>query len=207
MLLDSIPDNPPSKQVQGAMALHLKTILQDMGITVDADPNFEETPERVIKSLIEMCSGMWGTEKQIKKLMSKKFPSDYDEMVVFKNIETTSLCPHHLLPITYQMVIGYLPSKDGYVIGLSKIPRLAELLSARPVLQEQLAVDISKAINEHLKPNGAGVIIVGQHGCMNCRGVKMRHSKVVTAKLSGLFLEHSDIRKEFLAYYQNGQTS
>jgi GTP cyclohydrolase I len=156
----------------------------------------KDTPKRVAKAWLELAEGFYNTEEKLQEILRAKFPSDYDEMVIVRNIETVGLCPHHFLPILYDISIGYIPDKDGFVVGLSKLPRLAELLSSKPILQEQLAVDICATLVNNLNPRGVGVIIVGRHGCMNCRGVKMRDADTVTTKLWGCILRNEDNAKE-----------
>jgi len=181
-----------------AMADAFKLVLKGLQVDLE-DPNLIDTPMRVVDSLFEMCYGHIDTEIRIADIMKAKFPADgYDEMIVERKIVTNSLCPHHVLPIRYRMTIGYVPNKAYYVIGISKLARVAELLSARLVMQEQLVMDIADAVNSYLKPFGVGVVVVGEHGCMTCRGVKQRETDLVTTRLIGVFRQ-APVRQEFLA--------
>lgn len=169
------------------------------GLGVDfADKNFVGTPDRIARSLIEMCRGLWA-EQEIEQLFDKVFPSTYDQMIVERNIDTIGLCPHHFLPVKMIIHIGYIPNGDGTVIGISKLARLARLLSARPVLQEQLPEDIANEMERHLQPLGVGVLVVGQHGCMQCRGVYTPGVDVVTSVMRGSFLSEPTARNEFMS--------
>jgi GTP cyclohydrolase I len=158
------------------------------------DPNFVGTPARIAKSYMEMCSGL-GREEEVKEILSKNFPSKYEGMVIIDSIDVFSMCPHHFLPVKYKVDFGYIP--NGKVLGLSKIPRFIDLLAKRPVLQEDLAMDIINLFNEAVKPEGCIVVLDGQHGCMQCRGAKQTNTSAITSEVSGSFKE-SATRSEFL---------
>jgi len=178
----------------GRMAVLLEEVLDAMGID-RADPNFTETPQRIAKSWVEMSRGLWAKD-DVKEILSKTFPSNYDQMIVERNIDVVGLCPHHFLPVIMTVHIGYIPNEKGTVLGISKLARLARILGARPVLQEDLPEDITKCIEHYLEPAGCGVIVIGKHACMQCRGVYAKDADVVTSVLKGNFQEHA-IRDEF----------
>lgn len=171
-------------------------ILKELGIDL-SHPDFKETPQRVAKMYEDLFGGVNHKEEKIKEILSKWFPSEVDEMIVFHN-HAFSLCPHHLLPVEYDIYIAYLPKRR--VIGLSKIGRLVELLAKKPILQENLTVDIDKAIMKYLKPLGCATIIKGRHSCMTMRGVKQVDSKVITSDLKGVFKEDQSAKTEFLEF-------
>lgn len=186
------------------IAAHWSQIIIALGLDLH-DPNLEGTPARVAKSLVEMCRGLNDTDKYVDEIVAKKFPAvGYDEMIVQKGIRAVGMCPHHFLPIEYSITVGYIPDEIGYVIGLSKIARIVKFLAARPVLQEQLVVDIADVFSSRLLAVGVGVVAEGKHGCMSYRGVT-EPSVTVTAKLAGLFLTQPDVRAEFMAHHRNGK--
>lgn len=191
--------NMPTENSKTIIAEHFSSIIKELGLDL-SDPNLSDTPNRYAKALLEMCRGLVDTDGQIREVMKVAFPTDYDEMVVVRGIESVGICPHHFLPVLYDSVVGYVPNPKGLVVGLSKLPRIVEILSARPVLQEDLAVDISDTLGKYLNPLGVGVLLVGRHGCMQCRGVKMRDSDTVTTRLVGCFKEELKVKEEFLAY-------
>src|SRR3990167_1724965 len=171
-------------------------ILKELGIDL-FHPDFKETPQRVAKLYEDLFSGVNYKEEQIKEILSKWFPSEVDEMIVFHN-HVFSLCPHHLLPVEYSIYTAYLPKNR--VVGLSKISRLVELLAKKPIIQENLTVEINKAIMKYLKPQGSATIIKGRHSCMTMRGVKQVASKVITSDLQGVFKKDASAKTEFLEF-------
>lgn len=168
------------------------------------DPNFTETPDRFART---MCNLFWSDKKRKKELkrhMKVEFPTSYDSMIFMQNIRTYSFCPHHLLPITYNTCIGYIPSKKGGVLGASKLVRIVDILGRQPIIQEQLNIDIAKQIKKAVKPRGIAVIMSGVHDCMRIRGVGQQEAKFETSVLRGNFMKNKSTRDEFFHMVMKG---
>ena len=153
-----------------------------------------KTPERAAKAMQFLTQGYHQDASHI--LNSALFKEDYSEMVVVKDIEMYSLCEHHLLPFYGKAHIAYIP--DGYVVGLSKIPRLVDVFARRLQVQERLTHEILHAIDETLKPLGVAVVIEASHMCMMIRGVQKHHSVTTTSAFTGTF-RNIETRSEFLS--------
>lgn len=160
------------------------------------DPNSSDTPRRVAKSYV---NDLWkGRYEDISSITS--FPSDgYDGIVIEKNIPLISMCSHHHQTIKGVIHIGYVASKDGQVVGLSKLNRICELFSRRGSIQEQLTVAIHNAVDKICKGNkGVIVTIEAEHFCVKCRGVKHHGASMVTTKANGVFMDNKNLaRQEF----------
>lgn len=178
----------------------VKHILCGLGVDLE-DPNFKETPDRVARAYLELCRGLCNRE-EIDDILSRTFPSTYDEMIVVTDIDAVGLCPHHLMPVRYRIHVGYIPAEDGQVLGLSKIPRLVCLMAARPVMQEQLTVEIADAFEKALGPLGVMVVVNGGHSCMQCRGIKQGDSRMITSAVRGVFRDDAAPRNEFLTFVE-----
>jgi GTP cyclohydrolase I len=160
------------------------------------DPNFKDTPKRVARAYAEIFHGLQNTKKQIAEIVSSSFPCDNDSLIVSKGIRCFGICPHHLLPVEYWIDVGYLPKKR--VIGVSKLNRIVEVLSSRPVLQESLTMDIVKVFTDDIASNGAMCITTGRHLCMAMRGIKNIDAKVINSAVTGLFKTDLGLRSEFM---------
>ena len=121
---------------------------------------------------------------------------EYDEMVIVRDIEMYSLCEHHLLPFFGRCHVGYLPRNR--VIGLSKIPRIVDVLARRLQVQERLTQQVAETIRDAINPRGVAVIVEAQHLCMMMRGVQKRNSTMITSAMLGKFREDQRSRIEFL---------
>jgi len=153
------------------------------------------TPQRVEKALKYLTKGYGQDASEI--LRSAMFgESDYDEMVIVKDIDFFSLCEHHLLPFFGKCHVAYLPDKK--VLGLSKIPRVVEVFSRRLQIQERLTTQIAKTIGESVKPKGVGVVIEAFHLCVMMRGVEKQNAHMITSSMQGRFRTDSKTREEFL---------
>lgn len=163
-----------------------------------SDKNYEGTPHRMASVLLDFTEANVDLEDNIAGILSVDFPgAEYiDQMIVVNNIEGYSLCPHHFMPVRYSASVAYLPDKK--VVGLSKIPRLVQLLAKRPVMQELLTKDIVDAMVKHLSPRGCGAIIRGSHTCLTARGAEEHNATMVTSALRGIFLTDGDAKQEFL---------
>jgi len=167
----------------------IENLLTGLGIQWKSDDNFRETPQRVMRAYKEMNIGLYEEYTR-----TKLFPSNYKGIVFFKKIDAVGLCPHHLLPIEYEINFAYIPSR--HVLGLSKVPRILKNLCARPLLQEDLTKDIIEYFQKKLHPIGIAIVVNGTHGCMKYRGIK-EAEVVKTSEMTGPFMSKPATREEF----------
>ena len=169
--------------------------LDALGCDWRNDPNSSDTPRRVAKAYVfDLWKGRYEDMSGI-----TAFPSDgYDGIVQESMIPVESMCSHHHQRIGGKVSIAYVPSKDGKVVGLSKLNRIVEHFGRRGAIQEQLTVAIHNAVDKICEGNiGVAVMIDATHNCVSCRGVKHRGASMQTAKLSGCFLNEDSARAEF----------
>ena len=184
-----IPDVDLERIAQG-----VRMILEGIGADPDR-PGLRETPNRVAEMYAELTSGMREDPKQ----HVIPLPADkHDEMVIVKDISIASLCEHHLAPFVGKCHIAYIP-KDGRILGISKLARLAETFSRRLQLQERLTTDIANTLYEGLQPVGVMVVIEAAHTCMTLRGVRKADAKTVTSAVLGGFRNDPRTRSEAMA--------
>ncbi len=166
---------------------------------VGEDPNREgllNTPKRVAKMYDELLSG-YRTDPA-KLINNAIFDVDYDDMVIVRDIEFSSLCEHHMLPFLGHAHVAYIPR--GKVIGLSKIPRIVDMFSRRLQVQERMTRQIANFINEVLDPRGVAVVVEGKHMCSMMRGVHKCDSNMTTSAMLGAFRDNQAVRTEFMGH-------
>ncbi len=159
--------------------------VREILIGIGEDPErdgLRDTPERVARAYAEMFSGL---RQNPESVLATVFDLGHDELVLVKDIEVWSCCEHHLVPFTGVAHIGYIPSRDGKITGLSKLARLVDLYAKRPQVQERLTTQIADALNRILEPRGVIVVIDCEHLCMTMRGVRKPGSKTITSAVRG----------------------
>jgi GTP cyclohydrolase I len=176
------------------IAKGVRLILEGIG----EDPNrpgLRRTPERVAEMYEELTAGL--REDPLQHLVP--LPGDtHDEMVIVKDISIASICEHHLAPFVGKCHIAYIP-KDGRILGLSKLARLAETFARRLQVQERLTSDIANTLFNALNPLGVMVVIEAEHTCMTLRGVKKPGAMTITSTVLGGFRKDPRTRAEAMA--------
>jgi GTP cyclohydrolase I len=172
----------------------VRLILEGIG----EDPTREglrDTPQRVAEMYEELTAGMREDPSQhIVPLSGNK----HDEMVIVKDISIASLCEHHLAPFVGKCHIAYIP-KNGNILGVSKLARLAETFARRLQLQERLTSEIANTLYEKLGALGVMVVIEAEHTCMTLRGVKKPGAQTVTSAVLGGFRKDPRTRAEAMS--------
>ena len=163
----------------------VREILLAIGEDPDRD-GLRDTPLRVAKSYAEIFAGLHQSPSD---LLATTFDLEHEEMVLVKDISFYSTCEHHLVPFHGTAHIGYIPSPEGKVTGLSKLARLVDVYARRPQVQERLTTQIVDALMVNLEPRGAIVVIECEHLCMSMRGVRKPGAKTVTSAVRGQLRE------------------
>ncbi|MFC6064682.1 GTP cyclohydrolase I FolE [Streptomyces ochraceiscleroticus] len=159
--------------------------VRELLIAVGEDPDREgllETPARVARAYKEIFGGLWQKPEDV---LTTTFDLGHDEMVLVKDIEVMSSCEHHLVPFVGVAHVGYIPSTDGKITGLSKLARLVDVFARRPQVQERLTTQIADSLMEILEPRGVIVVVECEHMCMTMRGVRKPGAKTTTSAVRG----------------------
>jgi GTP cyclohydrolase I len=172
----------------------VRLILEGIGEDPSRD-GLVKTPDRVADFYAELTEGMWIDPKE----HIEALPGDsHDEMVLVKDISIASVCEHHLAPFVGKCHIAYIP-KNGRIIGLSKLARIAEIFARRLQVQERLTQEIAQTLFDYLQPIGVMVVVEAEHTCMTLRGVKKPGAITVTSAVLGGFRKDPRTRAEAMA--------
>jgi GTP cyclohydrolase I len=174
-------------------------ILDSLIIDRKTDPNSMGTGRRLAKMYInELMAGRYEPAPP-----ATAFPNEpdnvtnekYDGMLVVRS-ELKSMCSHHHQPVSGVAYIGIIAADK--LIGLSKYTRIAQWCARRGTLQEELAMDINRAIREATGSENVGVYIQATHGCCENRGIMAHSSLTQTTVLKGAFHNDPATKKEFM---------
>jgi len=163
----------------------VRRAVRDLLVAIGENPDrdgLRDTPDRVARAYQEIFAGQWQEPEDV---LTTTFDLGHDEMVLVKDIEVMSTCEHHLVPFTGVAHVGYIPSEDGRITGLSKLARLVDVFARRPQIQERMTTQIADSLVRILEPRGAIVVIECEHLCMSMRGIRKPGSLTITSAVRG----------------------
>jgi GTP cyclohydrolase I len=169
-------------------------VLDTLLIDRENDPNSRGTARRLAKMYFnEIMAGRYEPAPD-----ATAFPNDsadrYEGMLVVRS-ELRSMCSHHHQPVSGVAYIGIIAAEK--LIGLSKYTRIAQWCARRGTLQEELANDIAREIQNATDARDVGVYIQAVHGCCENRGIMAHSSLTQTTVLKGAFKTDPGVKKEF----------
>lgn len=170
-------------------------------ILSEIDPNPEreglkETPKRMLGYFTELFEGANYSNEEIADMFDKQFEIGSKDLVIMNGIHCFSHCEHHCALMELTINIAYIP-KDGKVLGLSKFPRICDMVSKRLQVQERIGMDICEVL-QILGMEDIMVVIDGRHACVNARGIKQPQTVTRTNCLRGRFEYDLPLKNEVL---------
>jgi GTP cyclohydrolase I len=185
-----------SKMDREKIAAGVRLILEGIGEDLSR-PGIVDTPRRVAEMCEEICGGM----REDAAAEIKVIPAEtHDEIVMVRDISISSICEHHLVPFTGVTHIAYIP-KDGRIVGLSKLARIADIYARRPQVQERLTTQIAELLyHGDLQPKGVMVVIEAEHMCMTMRGIRKPGATTITSAVRGVFRKDERTRIEAMSF-------
>jgi GTP cyclohydrolase IA len=166
-----------------------EAMLTALGLPVSG-PDMAETPRRLVDAYAELLA--------VPEFDLTTFDnvSEYDELVLVRDIPLRSLCEHHLLPFVGVAHVGYLPGDR--ILGLSKLARTVEFFARRVQTQERLTSQVADHLHDRLAPLGVGVVLEAEHSCMSLRGARATGASAGTTVHRGRLREDPASRAEFV---------
>lgn len=188
---DVLVPRPSRAEAEAAV----RTLLAWAGENINRE-GLHDTPGRVTRAYGELFAGY---KADVAEILSTKFEDvgGYNDVILVRDIPFFSHCEHHMVPFFGKVHIAYLPHEG--VVGLSKLARLVDAYARRLQTQENLTAQIIDALNEHLNPRGAAIMLEAEHMCMTMRGVHAHGAKTITHRFTGVFTEDPAEQARFFA--------
>lgn len=187
-------DNPiQAKMNHNQIAASLNQLIEGLGISL-MDDSMAKTPQRVANFFInELFYGL--DYANFPKITFNHNQYGYHEPVIAKNISFKSTCEHHLVTISGEAFVAYIPQKQ--VVGLSKLNRVVDFFARRPQVQERATLQIFHALQHVLHTEDVAVLIKATHHCITMRGVTDHNVENMTYKFGGRFAQPK-MKREFM---------
>ncbi|WP_394279766.1 GTP cyclohydrolase I [Microbacterium sp.] len=183
----------------------VRELLEAIGEDPDR-PGLRATPERVADAYAEFFSGVGeDAAAPLAHTISVTRGPAPDTLpsgaVMLRDIRFRSVCEHHLLPFAGRAHVAYLPGEQ--VVGLGALPRVIDILAARPQVQERLGEQVADTISGSLDTHGVLVVLDAMHECVTMRGGRQPVASTVTIAARGDFTEPA-ARAEVIALLTGG---
>ncbi|GAB3279731.1 GTP cyclohydrolase I [Microbacterium lacusdiani] len=182
----------------------IAALTRELLIAIGEDPDrpgLRQTPQRVADAAVEMYGGVGQDPAEpLSHTISVTHGPAPDTLpsgaVILRDVRFRSTCEHHLLPFAGHAHIAYLPGEQ--VVGLGALPKVVEILSARPQVQERLGEQIADTIASSIDARGVLVVLDASHQCVTMRGSRQTESTTVTVAVRGE-LADAALRAEAIA--------
>jgi len=146
----------------------------------DATRLFKETPDKVARLWVEHFTE--GYRMDLGQILGRPSRGPNGSVIVVRNLDFYSMCPHHLLPSHGRAHIAYVSS--GRLAGFAALAKLIDACGHRLILQEEASHMAAQALVDHLGARAAACAIEAQHLCLIVRG-RSRTSRVETVAFAG----------------------
>ena len=182
-------------RIEAAIAEIIDAIGED-----SSRPGLASTPQRVADAYEEFFSGV---HRDASAELGEPIPIEQGSAgtVIMRDIGFRSVCEHHLLPFLGVAHVAYLPGET--VIGLGRIPRVIDVLAARPQIQERLTDQIADTISNGVEARGVFVLLDATHHCVASRGSRQTASHTITTAARGVYADPAG-RSEIIALLGGG---
>lgn len=184
-------------------------LVRELLIAIGEDPErpgLKQTPARVADAYGEFFGGIGRdpSEPLAHPISVSRGPAPETTpsgIVLLRGVAFRSICEHHLLPFRGTAHLAYLPGER--VVGLSALPKVVDILSSRPQVQERLGEQIADTIAAAVQARGVMVVLDAAHECVTTRGERQTAATTVTIAARGELAEPS-ARAEVVALIAGG---
>jgi GTP cyclohydrolase I len=172
----------------------IEAFLEAVGAPVGEDPELAGTGARVTQAFIDDFMSGYAMDPQ--SVLGDATASSSPAMVALVDLPATTMCPHHLLPATGWVHVGYWPGDR--VAGFGAVAALVDGYTRRLALQEDIARNVADALVEHLGARAAGCVVDLAPTCATVRGERRHGMRALTSAFAGAAAGDPALRSELL---------
>jgi GTP cyclohydrolase IA len=194
-----VPDRP--KPDREAVADAVRALLTALGQELSGE--LEQTPELVAGAWCDELLEGQNDDAHALLAASAIDAGKSQGIVMLRDLDVASMCPHHLLPSHGRADVLYLPGSR--VAGFGAIARALRVVTRRLTLQEHAGQALVDAMTSALGTTGALCRLRLHHTCLSARGAREAQATVETIALAGSFAEGGPDRMLALSVLHGGQ--
>jgi GTP cyclohydrolase IA len=184
----------PIDRVRAAAAI--EDFLRALGRSPECEPELSNTPRLVASAWADEL--LIGYQMDPAAILSETLATADAELVGLRDVATTVLCPHHLMPASGVVHLVYAPA--GRVVGLGALARLVTCYARRLILQETLVQAVADALVEHLGARGAGCVANLAPACLTARGERCHAASAMSFASAGEMRQGGPLREACVGY-------
>lgn len=184
-------------EMDRAQAAHaIRDFLRALGHEPEGE--LAATPERVADAWADdLLEGQASDAEAILREGTLELFESGPSLMVLRDVDVFTICPHHLLPAIGKGDVVFLPRRK--TAGLGAITRALDVLSRRLTLQEEIGSRMVDLLGSVLGARGALVRLSLTHTCLQIRGERKASARVETWSWGGSFVEEGGDRDMALA--------
>jgi len=156
-----------------------------------------DTPRRVVDAFFdELLAGYAMDVAELLDAGSEPAGGARTGIVVVRDVDVSTVCPHHLMPAVGAATVAYEPGPR--ILGLGTLAKLVQTYARRLSLQEQIGADVVEALVQH-GARGAYCRLELKHSCLSARGAEQHHASVASTASAGCFATEAGLAALALA--------
>jgi GTP cyclohydrolase I len=181
-------------------AAAIEDFLRALDLSPERDPELAHTAELVASAYADDL--LIGYAMDPAAILAASLRTHSPSVVALRDIETSIMCPHHLMPASGVVHVAYAPGDR--IVGLGAIARLVTCFARRLILQETLVQSIADALVLHLGARGAGCVADLSPACLSARGERCHGARAVTTGTAGEMNTGAALHPDFVALIAGG---